>query len=228
MVISPLIARNRADRHRPSHCRAGRNRVSAFVGNSRLALREANLARACRSLNNNRSRASDRRSKTPGGRGDGGAGRTAWPRLPRAVCGAGAPGASGAQLGDLFGLTNFGVNLTRLPPGGSLGVTPYPQPRGRIHLHCRRRAGAGDQCRRDGTSPRHVRRVQGRSDGNAHHLSNRTTLRCGLFRNRRPQPRRHWRLPRRRHRPRGSPPTARGILCATTAPPLITLLIAPY
>ncbi len=29
-----------------------------------------------------------------------------------------APGRDKRQLGDLFGLTNFGVNLTRLAPGG--------------------------------------------------------------------------------------------------------------
>src|SRR5687768_12169856 len=40
------------------------------------------------------------------------------PPFPPAMVGRVAPGRDKRVLGDLFGLTNFGVNLTRLAPGG--------------------------------------------------------------------------------------------------------------
>ena len=62
-------------------------------------------------------------------------------------------------LGDLFGLTNFGVNLTRLPPGGMSALR---------HTHAREDefiyvldgepvlvTNAGETA----TPPRHVRRL---------------------------------------------------------------------
>ena len=48
-------------------------------------------------------------------------------------------------LGDLFGLKNFGVNLTRLAPGGDFGAAPSPQPAGRVRLYSGGPADTGDR-----------------------------------------------------------------------------------
>ena len=50
-------------------------------------------------------------------------------------------------LGDLFGLTNFGVNITRLAPGGSFCFAPFAHETGRVRLYPRRAPDPGDQCR---------------------------------------------------------------------------------
>jgi uncharacterized cupin superfamily protein len=76
-------------------------------------------------------------------------------------------------LGDLFGLTNFGVNLTRLPPGGLSALR---------HTHSREDefiylvegepvlvTNAGETILRPGMCAGFKA-----GDGNAHHLSNRT------------------------------------------------------
>jgi uncharacterized cupin superfamily protein len=76
-------------------------------------------------------------------------------------------------LGDLFGLTSFGVNLTRLPPGGASALR---------HTHTREDefiyvlegepvlvTNAGESTLRPGMCAGFKA-----SDGNAHHLLNRT------------------------------------------------------
>lgn len=76
-------------------------------------------------------------------------------------------------LGDLFGLTNFGVNLTRLPPGGLSALR---------HTHTREDefiyiiegepvlvTNAGETALRPGMCAGFKA-----GDGNAHHLLNRT------------------------------------------------------
>jgi len=76
-------------------------------------------------------------------------------------------------LGDLFGLTNFGVNLTRLPPGGASALR---------HTHSREDefiyilegepvlvTNTGETALRPGMCAG----FKG-GDGNAHHLLNRT------------------------------------------------------
>lgn len=45
-------------------------------------------------------------------------GKPTSPPFPPAMVARVAPGREKRALGDLFGLTNFGVNLTRLAPGG--------------------------------------------------------------------------------------------------------------
>lgn len=44
------------------------------------------------------------------------------PPFPPEIVAKVAPGRDKRVLGDLFGLTNFGVNLTRLAPGGQLAL----------------------------------------------------------------------------------------------------------
>jgi uncharacterized cupin superfamily protein len=46
-------------------------------------------------------------------------------------------------LGDMFGLTVFGVNLTRLAPGAWSALHHGAQQAGRVHLRAGRRADAG-------------------------------------------------------------------------------------
>ena len=52
------------------------------------------------------------------------------------------------QLGDVFGLSNFGVNLTRIAPGGESALLPPAQPAGRVRLYPRGPANAGYGSRR--------------------------------------------------------------------------------
>jgi uncharacterized cupin superfamily protein len=76
-------------------------------------------------------------------------------------------------LGDLFGLTNFGVNLTRLPPGGRSALR---------HTHTREDEfiyileGAPVLVTNAGETPLRPGLCAGfkAGDGNAHHLLNRT------------------------------------------------------
>ncbi len=98
-------------------------------------------------------------------------------------------------LGDLFGLTNFGVNLTRLPPGGMSALR---------HTHAREDefiyilegepvlvTNAGETQLRPGMCAGFKA-----GSGDGHHLLNRTIARCGLSGDRRSQPWRHGDLPR--------------------------------
>jgi uncharacterized cupin superfamily protein len=76
-------------------------------------------------------------------------------------------------LGDLFGLTNFGVNLTRLPPGGRSALR---------HTHTREDEfifileGEPVLVTNAGETPLRPGMCAGfkAGDGNAHHLVNRT------------------------------------------------------
>jgi uncharacterized cupin superfamily protein len=75
-------------------------------------------------------------------------------------------------LGDVFGLTNFGVNLTRLAPGGSSALR---------HAHTRQDEfvyileGAPVLVTDDGETPLEPGMCAGfRAGGSAHHLVNRT------------------------------------------------------
>ena len=65
-------------------------------------------------------------------------------------------------LGDLFGLTNFGVNLTTLAARRGVLAAPRPLAPGRAGLHPRGRADSGHRRRRDGAAARHGGRLQGR------------------------------------------------------------------
>jgi uncharacterized cupin superfamily protein len=76
-------------------------------------------------------------------------------------------------LGDFFGLTNFGVNLTRLPPGGMSALR---------HTHSREDEfiyvveGEAVLVTNAGETPLRPGMCAGfkAGDGNAHHLLNRT------------------------------------------------------
>jgi uncharacterized cupin superfamily protein len=75
-------------------------------------------------------------------------------------------------LGDVFGLTNFGVNLTRLAPGGSSALR---------HSHTRQDEfvyileGAPVLVTDDGETPLEPGMCAGfKAGGSAHHLVNRT------------------------------------------------------
>ena len=76
-------------------------------------------------------------------------------------------------LGDVFGLTHFGVNLTRLPPGGLSALR---------HTHSREDEfiyileGEPVLVTNAGETPLHPGMCAGfkAGDGNAHHLLNRT------------------------------------------------------
>ena len=88
-------------------------------------------------------------------------------------------------LGDLFGLTNFGVNLTRLKPGGSSALR---------HAHAKQDefvyilegrptliTDAGPTALKPGMCAGFKA-----GTGDAHHLVNETDRGCRLSRNRRP------------------------------------------
>src|SRR5271170_8441367 len=61
-------------------------------------------------------------------------------------------------LGDLFGLMNFGVNLTRLKPGGSSSIRHAHTKQDEFVYYSRRRAHADHRRRPHGAESRHVRR----------------------------------------------------------------------
>ncbi len=74
--------------------------------------------------------------------------------LPVAVRRA-VPGARSAKsLGDVAGLTQFGVNLLRLPPGAWSSQRHWHTRRGRIHLCSVGRGDAGHRRRRGGAARR--------------------------------------------------------------------------
>ena len=57
------------------------------------------------------------------------------------------------------GLTQFGVNITRIKAELQVGAAPLARERGRVHLHARRRAGAARGRRRDRAQARRCRRL---------------------------------------------------------------------
>lgn len=105
----------------------------------------------------------------------------ATPAAPAATPGRGYPEPFAARvagrvrrpLGDLFGLTNFGINLTRLPPGGMSALR---------HTHSREDEfvyvleGEPVLVTNAGETPLRPGMCAGfkAGSGNAHHLLNRT------------------------------------------------------
>jgi len=77
------------------------------------------------------------------------------------------------RLGNAGGLTDFGVNLMRLPPGNWSSQRHWAFGRRRIRLCARRRTDADRGWRRDGAA---CRRLRGLSKGyaNGHHLINKS------------------------------------------------------
>ncbi len=76
-------------------------------------------------------------------------------------------------LGDLFGLKNFGVNLTELPPGAVSALHHRHSRQDEFVLRARRRADALHRSRRDPTRPGMCAGFP--ASGTAHHLVNATT-----------------------------------------------------
>ena len=64
------------------------------------------------------------------------------------------------QLGDLFGLTNFAVNLTRLTRN-AVSALRHPHEARRIHLHPARAADTAHRRRPNSTRAGNVRGLQG-------------------------------------------------------------------
>ena len=77
------------------------------------------------------------------------------------------------RLGDAAGLTQFGVNLLRLPPGRLVEPAPLAHRRGRVRLCRVGRGRAGHRCRRGGIARRRCAGFKA-DDGDGHHLQNRS------------------------------------------------------
>jgi hypothetical protein len=87
-------------------------------------------------------------------------------------------------LGHVFGLTHFGVNLTRLPPGAMSALRHTHS--GEDEFVYGLRALSRDQCGRDRDAPRNARTLQGRL-GQRPSLDQPHRPRDRLSRDRRPQ-----------------------------------------
>src|SRR5690349_1752176 len=98
-------------------------------------------------------------------------------------------------LGDAFGLTNFGVNLTRLPPG-SMSALRHTHMREDEFIYIIKGTRSCDKPGRNAAAPRNVRRLQSRL-GRRSSPAEPHWARRGLSGSRRPQSRGHRHLPRR-------------------------------
>ena len=77
-------------------------------------------------------------------------------------------------LGDLFGLTNFGVNLTTLQPGAVSSLRHAHSRQDELVYILEGEPTLVTDRRRDRAAAGHGGRLQGGLPGNAHHLVNRT------------------------------------------------------
>ena len=104
-------------------------------------------------------------------------------------------------LGDLFGLTNFGVNITRLAPGGCSALRHAHTKQDEFVYILEGRPTLRHRRRPDGAQPRHVRRLQGGKRRRPLPRQRNRRGRC-LPRNRRPHGWRRGQLSGRRPRRR--------------------------
>src|SRR5689334_20122621 len=69
------------------------------------------------------------------------------------------------RLGDHAGLTNFGVNLTRIVPGGQSSARHWHSRQDEFVYVLSGMVMLGDRCRRAATRAGHLRRLSGRRGG---------------------------------------------------------------
>ena len=96
-------------------------------------------------------------------------GSTGYPDVYKPV----VAGREKIALGNAVGLTQFGVNLTRLKPGAASALRHWHENEDEFVYMLEGEAGAGGGRRRDRAEARRLRRLQGQRP-NGHHLINRT------------------------------------------------------